>query len=110
MQVSVKDLENAINLWLEKDLSSKGTILQQGLVTFVIAQIRPKISEYLEPMKLLASKEGTFDKDTLHTNMSSALQKMGGSYTIPFINYTFDEADLSRIFNYIKEPEDEKHI
>lgn len=110
MQVSVKDLENAINLWLQKDLSSKGTILQQGLVTFVIAQIRPKISEYLEPMKLLASKEGTFDKDTLHTNMSTALQKMGGSYTIPLINYTFDEADLSRIFNYIKEPEDEKHI
>ena len=46
MQVSVKDLENAIDLWLQKDLSSKGTILQQGLVTFVIAQIRPKISEY----------------------------------------------------------------
>ena len=110
MQVSVKDLENAINLWLQKDLSSKGTILQQGLVTFVIAQIRPKISEYLEPMKLLADKDGTFDKDTLHTNMSSALQKMRGSYTIPFINYTFDEADLNRIFNYIKEPEDEKHI
>ena len=110
MQVSINDLKNAINLWLDKDLSTKGTILQQGLVTFVIAQISPKIDEFLEPMKLLADKDGNFNRDTLHTNLSKALQKMGGSYTIPFLNYTFDEADLSRIFSYIKEPENEKSI
>lgn len=110
MQVSIKDLRNALNLWIDNDLSSKGTLLQQGVLTFVIAQISPKIDEFLEPMKFLADKDGTFNKDALHTNLSKALQKMGNKYTIPFINYTFDEADLSRIFSYIKEPENEKSI
>ena len=34
--------------------------------------------------------------------MKLALNKMGDRATIPIINYTFDEVDLDKIFNYLR--------
>ena len=35
-------------------------------------------------------------------NMKLALNKMGDRATIPLINYTFDEVDLDKIFEYLE--------
>lgn len=101
MQVTSNDLFIALDKWITNDLLTKGSPLQKGITTFLVLQGKNKLKEMIEPLAFLADKEGKFIKEDLHTNMKEALKQMGNSYNIPIINYTFDQADLDKIFSYL---------
>lgn len=102
MKVSTENITKAIEQWAQTDLVSKGNALQKGFTTFVLLQGKPKIEQMLSNLKLLADDQGLFEVDTLHDNLVQSLKVMGGIYTIPLINYNFDQQDLEKVFNYIR--------
>ena len=101
MKITIEHISKGITHWAEKDLVSKGSLLQQGLTTFIVLQAKPRIMNMLSSLVLL-SDEGEFDLDELSNNLHQGLEKMGGSYTIPLINYVFDVDDLDNIIQYIR--------
>lgn len=103
MKISSSDFGKAVETWAEKELCSKGSLVQQGLTTFLVLQAKPKIQGMFDQFAFLADKDGLFELESLHDNLSAALQKMKGQYTIPVINYVFDSADLDKIFEFAKE-------
>lgn len=102
MKININDLPKVLNDWTAQVLMPKSSMLQQGLVTFVLLQGQNKIKQMLEPLKFLADENGNFELEELHNNLGQALAKMNGVYTIPFLNYNFDKADLDQAFDLAK--------
>lgn len=102
MQITTEQFTQAVERWIDNDLANKGSVWQKGLLVFLVNQGRPKLEQLLNSMQIVADSQGKFDVDNLHKNMKLALNKMGDKATIPLINYTFDEVDLDKIFNYIR--------
>lgn len=103
MQITTEQFTQAVEKWIDNDLANKGSIWQKGLLVFIVNQGKTKLESMLGSLQLLADEQGRFEVSSLHKNMKLALDKMGSKVTIPLINYTFDEVDLSKIFNYIEE-------
>lgn len=101
MRVTTKDISTGIVKWIEQDMIPKGTLFQQGVVTFLLLQGKPRLDSMLSSLALL-SDNGEFDLDELDINLHEALAKMGGKYTLPIINYTIDSDDLDLIVQHIK--------
>ena len=101
MNIKLSDIERGITSFIDNDLMLKGNPIQQGLLTFVMLQSKGKFTKMLSSLSFFADENGEFDADTLHQNLQQALTKIGGKYTIPLINYTFDSDDLNKIFTYI---------
>lgn len=102
MQITTANLITAIETWANKDLLAHGSLLQKGLVTFLLLQGKTKIEAFLAQIDFLSNK-GNFDLDTLHKNSQASLDAMNGVFTIPLINYNFDKQDLDKVFVYAKE-------
>ena len=102
MIIKSNELEKAIVSFIENDLMGKGNALQQGILTFVLLQGKDKIRNMLSFITYFADDKGEFNLEELHQNLSKALSKMGGKYTIPLINYNLDNDDLNTIFEYIR--------
>lgn len=102
MKINISDLPKVVNDWIDQVLIPKSSLLQQGLLTFVKLQGQHKITQVLEPLKILADNDGNFELDELHNNLGQALAKMNGVYTIPFLNYNFDKDDLDQAFEFAK--------
>lgn len=103
MKISSSDFGKAVNSWAELYLVNKGSLLQQGVTTFLILQMQPKLDTLFNMFSFLADDNGMFELEILHKNLQTALEKMGGSYTVPLINYVFDRADLDKIIECAKE-------
>lgn len=102
MQVSTDDLSNAFLKWAENDLTKKGNVFNQAIVIFLILQGGSKVKDMIAPLNILADSDGKFDKDTLHTNFKTTLEKIGGKLHINQLNYDFDGEDLDRVFDYLE--------
>ena len=102
MQITTANLITAIETWANKDLLARGSLLQKGLVTFLLLQGKVKIETFLAQIDFL-SDNGNFDLDILHKNLQASLDAMNGVFTIPLINYNFDKQDLDKVFEYAKE-------
>ena len=102
MKINISDFSKVINDWAAQVLIPKSSLLQQGVITFVLLQGQNKINQMLEPLKILADENGNFELEELHNNLGQALAKMNGVYTIPFLNYNFDKADLDQAFDLAK--------
>ena len=102
MQITTSNLIAAIETWANKDLLARGSLLQKGLVTFLLLQGKTKIETFLAQIDFL-SDNGNFNLDTLHKNLQASLDAMNGVFTIPLINYNFDKQDLDKVFEYAKE-------
>lgn len=102
MIIKSNEIEKAIVSFVENDLMSKGNALQQGILTFVLLQGKNKIKNMLYFITYFADDKGEFNLEELHQNLSKALSKMGGKYTIPLINYNLDNDDLNTIFEYVR--------
>ena len=102
MQITTANLITAMETWANKDLLARGSLLQKGLVTFLLLQGKTKIETFLAQIGFL-SDNGNFDLDTLHKNLQASLDAMNGVFTIPLINYNFDKQDLDKVFDYAKE-------
>ena len=102
MKINISDFPKVINDWAAQVLIPKSSLLQQGVITFVLLQGQNKINQMLEPLKFLADENGNFELEDLHNNLGQALAKMNGVYTIPFLNYNFDKADLDQAFDLAK--------
>lgn len=102
MQVSIDDLSNAFLKWAENDLAKKGNVFNQAIVFFLILQGGSKVKDMIAPLNILADSDGKFDKDTLHTNLKTTLEKIGGKLHINQLNYDFDSEDLDRVFDYLE--------
>lgn len=103
MKISSSDFAKSVEQWAEQELCNKGSVFQQGVSTFLVLQFKPKIEHALDSFKFLAGDDGLFELEILQENIGKALEKMGGTYTIPMINYVFDSADLDVIFKFAKE-------
>lgn len=103
MKISSSDFGKAVNAWAEKYLVNKGTPVQQGVAVFLILQMRPKLDSIFNKLSFLADEQGDFELEILHQNLITALDKMGGRYTVPLINYVFDSTDLDNIIECAKE-------
>lgn len=101
MNITTKDISKGISTWAEHDLLNKGSLFQQGISTFIYLQAKPRLESLISGLNML-SDDGVFDYDELHKNVLQALQKMGGSYTIPVLDYTIDNADIEAIFSYMR--------
>lgn len=101
MNITIEHISKGIIHWAEVDLISKGSLIQQGITTFIVLQTKPRIMNMLSSLVLL-SDNGVFDIDELSTNLHKGLEKMGGVYSIPLINYQFDVDDLDNIIEYIR--------
>lgn len=101
MEVTTQDISRALIRWAERDLLAKGNPFQQGISTFVFLQAKPRLDELISGLNMLTTN-GKFDFDELTGNMRQALQKMGGSYTLPVIGYTIDGEDLNNFFNFLR--------
>lgn len=102
MQVNIQDLPKAITDWADAVLMPKSSILQKGLITFVLLQGQSKFQQMIAPLNLLSDGNGNFDTEELHANLSKALEAMGGTFTIPMLNYIFDKEDLDAMFEIIE--------
>lgn len=103
MQITTEQFTQAVEKWIDNDLANKGSVWQKGLLVFLVNQGKPKLEQMLNSLQIVADGQGKFDVDSLHKNMKLALSKMGERVTIPLINYTFDEVDLSKIFGYLED-------
>lgn len=103
MKISSSDFAKSIEQWAEQELCNKGSAIQKGLSTFLVLQFKPKIESALTAFQFLADESGLFELEILQENLGKALAKIGGTYTIPLINYVFDQADLDVIFKFAKE-------
>ena len=103
MKISSSDFGKAVQTWAERYLVNKGTPIQQGVAVFFILQMRPKVESLFSKFVFLADDNGMFELEILHQNLKSALDKMGGSYTVPLINYVFDSSDLDAVIECAKE-------
>ena len=110
MIIKSNEIEKAIVSFVENDLMNKGNALQQGILTFVLLQGKNKINNMLSFITYFADEKGEFNLEELHQNLSKALSKMGGKYTIPLINYNLDNDDLNTIFEYIRSNHNEKSL
>lgn len=102
MQITTANLITATETWANKDLLARGSLLQKGLVTFLLLQGKAKIETFLAQIDFL-SDNGSFELDTLHKNLQASLNAMNGVFTIPLISYNFDKQDLDKVFEYAKE-------
>lgn len=102
MKINIQDLPKALTAWADEVLMPKSTMVQKGLITFIILQSQSRINELLEPLKLLADKDGNFDVNELAQNLTKSLEAMGGKFTLPVLNYNFDKADLDMLIDIIK--------
>lgn len=103
MKISSSDFGKAVEKWAENYLVNKGTLLQQGVTTFLILQMKPKAEVLFSKFAFLADEQGMFELEILHKNLITALDKMGGRYTVPLIDYVFDSADIDKIIECAKE-------
>lgn len=103
MKISSSDFGKAVQSWAEKYLVNKGTPIQQGVAMFFILQMRPKAESLFTKFAFLADDNGMFELEILHQNLKTALDKMGGSYTVPLINYVFDNSDLDAVIECARE-------
>lgn len=102
MQITSEQLSTAIMMWAENDLMSKSSVLQQGMLTFIILQSKPRLAALLHNLDML-STDGKFDADELFRNFAKALEKIGGRLRLPIINYDMDADDLRKIRQYVGE-------
>ena len=102
MKINIQDLPKVLTAWVDEVLMPKSTLVQKGFITFILLQGQNRINEAMEPLKLLADKDGSFEVNELYQNLLKALEAMGGKYTIPVLNYVFDKADLDMMFEIIK--------
>lgn len=100
MEVTVEDISRAISTWFKSDVIPKGNLLQQGIGTFILLQLEPRLVEVLKPLSLV-STDGKFNTTELRTNIVEAFRVMGGKYTIPILDYTVDNADINRILDLL---------
>ena len=103
MKISSSDFGKAVEKWAEKYLVNKGTPIQQGVAMFLVLQMRPKAESLFSKFSFLADDNGMFELEVLHQNLKAALEKMGGSYTVPLLNYVFDSSDLDGVIECAKE-------
>lgn len=101
MQITLEQFLAAAEKWVQQDLVSKGTPMQKAFATFAFLQMKPRISQAANSLKVFADEHGNFESEELHKNMAAALDSAGGAVTIPLLNYTFDKADLTAVFNYL---------
>lgn len=102
MKINIQDLPKAITAWADEVLIPKSSLIQKGLITFVLLQGQSRFQELLDPLNLLADKDGNFDVDVLYGNLKKSLEAMGGNFTVPVLNYVFDADDLSKMFEIVK--------
>ena len=102
MNITTEDIARGITTWIEKDLLDKGNTLQKGITVFIYLQSKPRIQGMVDNLKFFAD-DGVLDSTELKNNIISALEHIGGYYTIPLIEYNLDKQDINRIFNYIED-------
>lgn len=108
MKIKTIQFQNAVMKWLENDVLSKGTPIQQAMLTFVLLQGKNKINSMLGNLSVLSDNDN-FELELLQQNMNRALSKCGNKFTIPYLNYNFDNQDLNTIFNYIRSSTNENN-
>lgn len=101
MNVTTQQISIAIARWFETDVLPKGSLFQQGISTFIFLQAKPRLDNLINGLNML-SDNGNFDVDELCGNLNKSLDKMGGSFTLPFIDYKFDKEDLDKIIMYLR--------
>lgn len=94
MQVTTELLTKAITTWINNDLLPRSSLVQQGIITFCLLQGKKKL-EHL--VSLLTSLDPEIEEDIFFRNLDLSLEKMGGYYEIPFINYRLDKQDIHKI-------------
>lgn len=97
MRAAVKDLGDIAAQWLDTVLFPKSNALQTAAVMFAFLQYKEQMINLFAPL-LLPDAAGMFDLDKARASAEQALNKAGGSITIPYINYKFDTADLQQLF------------
>ena len=64
MNITIEHISKGIIHWAEVDLISKGSLIQQGITTFIVLQTKPRIMNILSSLVLL-SDNGVFDIESL---------------------------------------------
>lgn len=101
MKVSSKGLASAFIRWIENDLMAKSNLFQQGILTFIVLQGKSNLTHLFDALNML-SKDGYFQSEELYKNLYTSLEKMGGVFTLPYINYNLDKEDLRVILSYVQ--------
>ena len=57
MKINIQDLPKAITAWADEVLIPKSSLIQKGLITFVLLQGQSRFQELLDPLNLLADKD-----------------------------------------------------
>lgn len=100
--IHVSQLSKAFTQWVDEQLIPRSSLVQRGVITFLLLQGKAKIDEMFLYLTPLADQDGNFKIDELHANLTKGLNAMGGVYTIPLLNYRFDQQDLDAVFEIIK--------
>lgn len=102
MKITSESIGNAFYQWAENDLLAKSSIFQQGIITFLLLQGKPRINAIFSGLDMLADDKKQFDSDELFQNLQKGLEKMGGVYRLPIIDYNFDVEDLRKVKSYLR--------
>ena len=100
MKIKTADLQNILTTWIENKVLPKSNAFQAMAVTFAMLQAGDKISR-ITPL-LMPDADGRIDLDKTIENARTALRKAGGRLNIPYINYVFDDQDITDIYQIAK--------
>lgn len=102
MKVTTEDITEAFITWVETDLVPRSNLLQQGIITFLVLQGKHKLVDFIGLLNYL-SDDSLFDLSELSDNLRKSLDKMGGHYVLPMIDYKLDKEDLDKILEILNE-------
>lgn len=100
MKFTTEQLTEAISTWINTDLIPRSSLVQQGVITFCLLQGKKKLESMLS---IFTELDPDSDVEEFFKNLCISLDKMGGYYEIPIINYRLDKQDLLKIKDILNE-------
>lgn len=94
-QIPVDKAQELLAAWVDEVIMPKSTPVQKAMITLALLQRGPDLASMLQP---LADSKGFINSD----NLIAALDKAGGSITIPYLNWVFDRDDLDKLIEKAK--------
>lgn len=103
MLINIKDAPNYLVQWIDQVIVSKANNIQKFAITFFVLQTKSTLDDKIfTALSMFADKDGNINVDEMLNNANIALDKVNGSLTLPYLNYTVDKDDLNVLYNIIK--------
>lgn len=105
MKVQAKDMGSILEAWIDKVVLPKSNELTKAVIFFLWLQNKEQLNNHFErlaPM-LGADSDKAIDLDKTYHNAKLALDKAGGSFVLPWINWRLDKDDLETLFSIARD-------